>query len=461
VIVLRGGVYRTGDLAFNRKITIQPYLNERPVIKGSKIANGWVKRGDYWVTEWDSLFPNDPPEWYNPKRHGPPCVYNDDLVIIDGEMCRPVGEPSELDPGKFYFDYAAGEVYICEDPAGKTVEITAYRYGFVRNHDETADAEGPALPGLNITSPESYIAYNDISMHGSVAVMTRMSHKTIFEHNTVSHSNWFNLIAYPAGIKVFNQSYIYTVRNNYFSEMPCEAVWFDVGHREGVGLKMEISHRTYIAGNVFEKANMWLCNSNSCLAYNNTMIDSRIDLWRNDRGHGNWNGNYSFNHAATGPGVEGYHGHHLANNVFAGRPRGGFYILIEENNHYDKNFHAEVLAHNLFLDEAEWIFNAQFQPWQQPSAKYASLARFREVFGDYEEGNVALEISQDKLFRSKSEGDYRLKNVPGIPDGMDLPESIADLLGWRTANSGLGAFAQTKQEMVGSGNVPFQESEGA
>jgi hypothetical protein len=231
-----------------------------------------------------------------------------------------------------------------------------------------------------------------------------------------------------------------------------------VGHREGVvinnyfnscarGLKIEISHRTYIAGNVFEKSRIWLCNANNCIVYNNTLIDSRVDLWRNNRGYDPWNGRSSFDHAATGPGPFGYHGHQVANNVFAGQPPDGYYFLIEDNDNWgevihDKNFQAENIAQNLFLDEEEFLFNAEFQPKKLPATKYARLEDFRKDYGEYAEGNVQLEITSDELFKSKDKGDYRLNNVPGIPSSVELPESITRFLGWDSVNPGLGAFAQ-------------------
>lgn len=505
VIVLRGGVYRNGGLTFNKKITIQPYLNERPVIKGSEVADKWSKKGSFWVTKWEKLFQNEPPRWFNQERHKYKALYYGDLVMIDGEIYTPVDSLNALNKGNFYCDYAENEVYIAEDPAGKMVEITAHEYGLVRVHDATADKEGPTIlgldimqyalscisvegddpyrkieqgasfdapiktriedcrilycgkTGLHITSPESYIAYNDISWHGSVALMIRMSHNTVFEHNTVHQSNAYKLKAYPAGIKVFNQASNFTVRNNYFSDMSCVAVWYDVGHHDGVivknyirncgvGLKIEISNRTFIAGNVFEKSNMWLCNSADCFAYNNTMIDSRIDLWRNNRGNrGGHNKNFSFDHATTGAGAWGYHGHQVANNIFTGRPRGDFYFLIEDNNDFDKNFHADVLEGNLFLKEAEWTFNAQFQPKELPVTKYASLTDFSNVYGEYEDNNIQLDIEQDSLFFSKSIGDYRLKEVSGLPKGRKIPISISKLLKWDSSKTGIGAFAQPKQ----------------
>ncbi len=502
VLVLRGGVYRTGNLSFDTEITIQPYKDERPVLKGTKVAANWEKRGDYWVTKWDNLHYQDPPKWWKPGgRDGPAVKYNDDLVLFDGEMFRPVSEASELESGYFYCNYADNEVYIVDDPTGKEVEIVVYEYGLIREHGEGADPKGPTIlgmdilgyaqacvairgddpyriielfempdapvgthiencrllfspsTGLSITSPESYIAYNDISMIGNCAMTTRMSHNSMFEHNVVSHSDWFDLRIYPAGIKVFNQCHNYTVRNNYFGEMPCEAVWYDVGHREGkaynnylyncgMGLKIEICHKSYVAGNVFVNSDLWFCNSNSCMAYNNTMINSRIDLWRNNRGAGGWNKNYSFNHVSTGPGVENYHGHHVANNVFAGsEPRGDFYALIEDNNNYDTNFHADVYTHNTFLKQATWTFNAQVQPLGLTNpVKYENLEDLEEVLGKYVYDNAQLEITQDELFMAKDAGDYRLKDVEGLPEGIAVPEEIAELLGWDQAAKGLGAF---------------------
>ena len=37
-IVMRGGTYRTGGLQLNQGITVQPYLDEVPVLKGTRVA---------------------------------------------------------------------------------------------------------------------------------------------------------------------------------------------------------------------------------------------------------------------------------------------------------------------------------------------------------------------------------------------------------------------------------------
>ena len=57
-IILRGGTYRTGDLRLNQGITMQPYADEQPVLKGTRVATEWIAlRNNVWRTPWKTLFP--------------------------------------------------------------------------------------------------------------------------------------------------------------------------------------------------------------------------------------------------------------------------------------------------------------------------------------------------------------------------------------------------------------------
>ena len=459
VIVMRGGEYRTGELEFNKKITVQAYPGERPVIKGSKIASDWEKRGEYWVTQWETMFYNDPPKYYNPDRHGPPCIWNGDVVIFDGRMFRCANTLAEVTNNFFFCDYDAGEIYLAEDPTDRMVEITAHKVGFHRLHDEAADAEGPtflgldvmhyagncisisgkdhyrpiamyempigpvksriedcrimfcARTGLSVTSPDSYIANNDISFHGSCAVTIRMSHRSIFEHNMIHFSNFYEHLSFPCGIKVFNQGHSFVTRNNYLADMSCISVWYDVGLKEnivvnnyfkncGISVKIEISHKSYIAGNVMDNSRMFICNAANCLMFNNTLIDSSMDFMRNNRGK-TWSDRFSFHHAATGPGVEHYHGHQVANNVFVGsNPLRKVYHLVEDRNDSDQHFQWDLHSNNLYLKESAPAFQAEWRPGQMDMTNYTSLAEFTAAtpYGAYMDRNVQLSISQDDLF---------------------------------------------------------------
>ena len=44
-IILRGGIYRVGDLKLNQSILMQPYKNENPIIKGTYVASNWEAGG--------------------------------------------------------------------------------------------------------------------------------------------------------------------------------------------------------------------------------------------------------------------------------------------------------------------------------------------------------------------------------------------------------------------------------
>ena len=40
-VILRGGTYRAGGLKLNQGITLQPYADEQPVLKGTRVADKW------------------------------------------------------------------------------------------------------------------------------------------------------------------------------------------------------------------------------------------------------------------------------------------------------------------------------------------------------------------------------------------------------------------------------------
>jgi parallel beta-helix repeat protein len=169
-IVLRGGVYRTGGLVLNQGITMQPYGNERPIIKGTQVASKWQRlRENVWKTPWSTLFPARPLGWWQRDREGmrtPLHRFNNDMVFVDGELLKSVGWEGELDPHSYYIDYDAKQVYIGVDPANKLVEITAFDSALVRTsaavHGKTNDRKGPVIRGITFTQ----YAYRALEVEG-------------------------------------------------------------------------------------------------------------------------------------------------------------------------------------------------------------------------------------------------------------------------------------------------------
>ncbi len=169
-VILRGGVYRTGGLTLSQGITIQPYRDERPVLKGTRAATQWeALRNNIWRTKWTTLFPAKPLGWWRREREGmltPRHRFNNDMVFVDGRLLRSVGWEGELDAGSFYIDYDTGYVYIGTDPNGHLVEITAYDVALLRTsrpaHGKANDRRGPVIRGLTFTQ----YAYRAIDIEG-------------------------------------------------------------------------------------------------------------------------------------------------------------------------------------------------------------------------------------------------------------------------------------------------------
>ncbi len=169
-IILRGGVYRTGGLVLNQGVTIQPYGDERPVLKGTQVATKWESlRNNIWRTKWEHLFPAAPLGWWQRSREGmrtPLYKFNNDMVFVDGELLSPVGWEGELTPKSFFVDYKDGYVYIGVDPTNKQVEITAFDSALVRTsapvHNKTNDHKGPVIRGITFTQ----YAYRALEVEG-------------------------------------------------------------------------------------------------------------------------------------------------------------------------------------------------------------------------------------------------------------------------------------------------------
>lgn len=158
-IVLRGGTYRTGGLQLNQGITIQPYLDEQPVLKGTRVATEWEElRDGVWRTRWNTLFPAQPLPWWRREREGmrtPLHRFNNDMVFVDGKLLQSAGWEGALGEGGYYIDYEQGYVYLGADPAGKQVEITAFDIALHRPsravHGKASDGKGPTIRGITFT----------------------------------------------------------------------------------------------------------------------------------------------------------------------------------------------------------------------------------------------------------------------------------------------------------------------
>ena len=178
VLVLRGGTYRVGGLVLNQGITLQPYRDEKPILKGTEVAGQWESlRGGIWRTRWKTLFPCQPRSWWRREREGmrtPLHRFNNDMVFIDGQALQSAGWEGALDEHTYSIDYEGGYVYIKQDPAGHLVEITARDGALVCTgkpvRGKAADHRGPRIRGITFTQ-YAYRALEVEGKRGSVSPM--------------------------------------------------------------------------------------------------------------------------------------------------------------------------------------------------------------------------------------------------------------------------------------------------
>ena len=293
-IVFRGGTYRTGNLVFNQGITMQPFGDEQPVLKGTRVvtADDAVKQQNgLWRVKWETLFPLRPQPWWRRDSSGaqtPQWLFNNDMIFVDGKSLKTVGWEGEVDEDSFSIDYEAGNVYFDVDPNEHVVEITAFDNAFTRTTDEVhgkvSDRIGPVIRGLTLTQ----YAYRGIEIggydpeeisgedeHGNDVVGTTLEHVTIthcsrvagyfrgdnmvFRHCLISDTSTEGIFIlasddalleknifrrnnvegirgyFPAAVKIFNQTRRVIVRDNLLYDNPgSNGIWYDVGNVDGV-----------------------------------------------------------------------------------------------------------------------------------------------------------------------------------------------------------------------------------
>jgi len=291
-IVMRGGIYRTGNLQFNQGITIQPFRDEKPILNGTLVANNWKKTPEgTWVTKWDYLFPAAPESWWNKEREEkftPLHRFNNDGIFIDGKFQESVGTKKEVSEGTYFVDYNAGEINIGSDPTNKFVEITAFRKAIIRTtadvHGKKSDGKGPIIQGITITQyPDTMVhiegyypqGISSESEHGKDVVGTVFENCTfskcfrigvfaigdsmvmrnckitdtnteglyivassdvLLEKNIFANNNierWTG--CFPSSVKIFNQTHRVVCRNNLIiNQANSNGLWYDVGNKDGV-----------------------------------------------------------------------------------------------------------------------------------------------------------------------------------------------------------------------------------
>jgi hypothetical protein len=524
-VVLRGGTYRTGSLQLNQGITLQPYLDEVPVLKGTRVADKWeALRDGVWRIKWDTLFPAQPLAWWRREREGmrtPLHRFNNDMVFVDGTPLASVGWEGELDEHSYYIDYAAGYVYVGQDPKDHLVEITAHDIALHRPsrevHGKPSDGKGPTIRGLTFTQyafraidiedrkpstgpneepTDDPVGISDPSRHGKQVVGTLLENVTIshtsrvagyfrgdglvirnslisdtgtegiyvigssdvlLERNIIRRNNVEQLTGYyPGAVKIFNQSYRVTVRDNLVIDHPhSNGVWYDVGNVDAVvvdnyfegtqiGLFFEISKGLVAAGNVFvdNDQGIRILNSSRARIYQNTFIDSPAVFERDGRSA---HGDHFAWHPATGPDVDERVGHVFKGNlVVASEPSDTPLLAFVQAAALCGKLGGSMAA---AVDGNAYVRAGTSGPlvsWGPGKGKdckeaYDSAAAFSRATG-FDRDSVDRRGQAGSIFRSVELKRFELATIPeGIkPQAVDA--EALQVLGWGSAPQLPGAY---------------------
>ena len=322
-IVFRGGVYRGVDTTITKKLTLQAYPREKPLLKGSVVVQGWIADGSTWRKDgWTYSFPKNMGNEYIDPKH--PLAGHRDMVYVNGDSLRQVGKKDRVQPGTFYVDARNNKLYIGSNPAGKTVEATTKETAFYLLSNRQVNASGTKIRGLGfahyaddgvevLQTPHVTIENNTFVWNGLRGVQFRQSADPVVRGNIFSYNGmnglrggWAdrmllegNIISYnnvehfrkawgAAGIKVINTSGV-VWRNNVFEHNVGNGMWLDessinatiknnvVRNNEQIGIMFELSHKANITGNRISNnaAGVMIADSSNAHVVGNTFFRNK------------------------------------------------------------------------------------------------------------------------------------------------------------------------------------------
>lgn len=506
-LLLRGGTYRTGfrnsenggervnETLISKALTIQPYNDEIPILKGSLVAKDWARDGDAWKTTWIYHFPPGNGD-ASATRENPMAAYNDG-VWVDEEPLWQVEGHDQVEPGTFYLDYDTDTLYVGTDPMGKTVEVTAFAMGFnnwqmqepnviirgltfmqyavlaisldspnvlienncfIQNRNTGVFVGNPGVRRFEPYGIGAIVRNNDFFENGAKAAGTIRGHQFLFENNIVRNNNTKRAKYSSGGVK-FVRSDGVIVRHNLFEKNTNVSVWFDVGstnaqivsnvirNNDGDAIFWEISDQSIIAGNLIvnNPAGVRIAGSTNTNIFNNTFHNNSVTVFAPDPDRRN---------TQQGPGYT--ENIAIKNNIFSVINHSDTERILVFKTGICEQPLVSDLNYNVYyrsnLNQPEGLIEWEKYPYAENCQRirsgtvYGSLEAFQRESG-FESNGFEIGSGLLPLFLDAETGDYRLmSDSPAISAGSPLPPKIADALGWETDGAiDLGAYQAIRQ----------------
>jgi poly(beta-D-mannuronate) C5 epimerase len=265
-VVLRAGTYRERVGLVRKRLTIQPYPDERVWFKGSLLVDEWERTGSAWEnTGWDPDLCDD---CYLPGiiDDDHPMAGSPHMAFVDGKPLRQVGSRDAVRPGTFYVGEST--VVIGDDPAGRRVEVTA--------HDHLLQFDGPDAAGSKLrgVGVGQYGSNQNYGARGAMVVVN--APRVSVERTTFAHSASTGLAVFQPGGRVAGSTFtgngLLGLQANRADDLRVTSSGFAGNNAErfatsgeyvgAAGAKVTRSKRPHFAGNRFTGnfATGWWCD---------------------------------------------------------------------------------------------------------------------------------------------------------------------------------------------------------
>jgi enterochelin esterase-like enzyme len=259
------------------------------VLNGSKLVTNWTRQGNLWIATGQTQHSEGLWKSTWPQLANPAAQFNEDL-FFDGRQFEPVLNAAEVAPGKFYFDYAAGKIYLADDPIGHEVESSVVAVAIranaprvtVRGFTIGKFIDAGISAGQNSLVEENEVRYvhgtgirfgsgarilHNRTHHNGMYGMSGAGESPVVEGNEIAFNDTAGYYTihggcWAAGGAKFVRSNHMVVRGNHVHDNYCTGLWSDIDNihttyednrienNHANGLFIEISYEGVIRNNV-------------------------------------------------------------------------------------------------------------------------------------------------------------------------------------------------------------------
>lgn len=266
------------------------------IMNGSRVLTSFVREGPYWVAHGQT---QQAPAGGVCEPGYTGCRHPEDL-FINNTMLRQVTARGELQPGSWYFDYAADKIYLAQSPDGQHVETSVARYAFygfasnvsimgltiekyaTTNHAGAINANGSGwtirdnevrlnhTSGIRTGGNNSQVTGNFVHHNGKNGLGAWGGADSVFRDNEIASNN-LNEFAqnWDGGGAKFTMTTRLIVRNNHVHDNRGTGLWLDVDNLDSTidlntvernsrnGISFEVSFNATIRSNTVDRNGLY------------------------------------------------------------------------------------------------------------------------------------------------------------------------------------------------------------